>query len=647
MKKIFIALFVVAASLSASAKVVILKSADGSNAIFTTSQLGAIEIASDGSISASTFDGTALENLGKQIVEVDLNDDIVVTETFDETLIFGVSGIGDLGDINLSSRQAKIINYLYPSVDPDGNPITLSGSITIPENVYNGEARVEGILLFNHFTVCNKAEAPTRGYRDLEQLFLANPLNLNYISVESDFYGFGATERFPQAYLYGTANGRASIDALDAAYKVLDELGFDCGKFLFNMGYSSGGFEAMATLKYADQISTDGKPKFDKTYAGGGPYDLRTAYDEVVGATGTVYLVSLPLMVVAFNESGHLGLDYHDIFQPFLADNIGDWILSKNYSSWDINDLIGREKTPADILMPDYLDGENAKADALLKVFDEKSIATDWVPNPENKIYLFHSQGDDYVSYKCAIKLVEFLEQNGFTASMLPGVTNLQTNFTMENTGHLMATLEYVVQVAAELKLWPYVKGDANPLELIAELRNFDFDAKKIISLMQALGLSADQMVAQLVASGFSVEQIVASFAEAGLDLTRAFELLKGYGIDFDAFAAKIVAGELSLDELLSAYANGALDEDTIMEFLTKAGVDVPAIVAALEEAGIDTDQLFAALAALLDSLNGNNSADAPELTKAVRTQHAAQVLTPVYADILHRWLDDNGVKRD
>lgn len=647
MKKTLLAIAIAAlATISANAKVVTLKHADGSNTIATTSQLGSIDIADDGTVTVADFNGKPITDASGKVVEVDINDDIVVTETFDQTLIFGVSGVSDVGDINLAQREAKIINYLYPTVDPDGNPITLSGSITIPANVYNKEARVEGILLFNHFTVCHKDEAPTRGYRDLEQLFLANPLTLNYIAIESDFYGFGATERFPQAYLFGTANARATIDALNAAYQVLADLGFDCGNYLFNLGYSSGGFEAMATLKYADQISEDGKPLFDKTYAGGGPYDLRTAYEEVVGASGTVYLVSIPLMVVAFNENGHLGIDYHDVFQPFLADNIDNWILSKNYSSWDINELIGLEKTPADVLMPEYTDPTSAAAAPLLELFDQKSIAADWIPNPENKIYIFHSQGDDYVSFKCAQKLVEFLEQNGFTASMIPGATNLQTNFTLRDAGHLTATLEYVVQVAAELKLWPYIYGDANPMELVEELRNFDIDIKQLIQVAQLLGLSADQLVAQLVATGFSVDQIVAALSESFPEIQQAVDLLKSYGIDFDAIAAKIAGGELSLDALIAAYAGGTLDENTILAFLTQAGVDVPAIVQALEEAGVDTTQLFAALAALLDQLNGDQATDTPSTLQAVRAQRS-QALTPIYAGILHRWLDDNGVKRD
>lgn len=61
---------------------------------------------------------------------------------------------------------------------------------------------------------------------------MANPLNLNYIVVESDFYGFGATERFPQAYVQGTINGKASLDCLLAARRILDERGFDYGPLI-------------------------------------------------------------------------------------------------------------------------------------------------------------------------------------------------------------------------------------------------------------------------------------------------------------------------------------------------------------------------------------------------------------------------------
>ena len=153
-------------------------------------------------------------------------DDVRVINEIDTVWNFGIQGI------NLYSRPVHRIDIAYPSTDPEGNPIELSGYVAIPADLYSGEQPVDGILLYNHYTQLTPDGAPTRGYATGEDYVIANPLRPNYIVVTSDFYGFGITEGADQYYCYGTVNGQASIDCLLAARKLLDERGISQGRFL-------------------------------------------------------------------------------------------------------------------------------------------------------------------------------------------------------------------------------------------------------------------------------------------------------------------------------------------------------------------------------------------------------------------------------
>ena len=104
-------------------------------------------------------------------------DQVRVIHETDTVWNFGLKGI------NLYSRQIHRIDIAYPSKDPEGNPVELSGYIAVPSDIYSGEQPVDGILLYNHYTQLNYNDAPTRGYATGEDFVIANPLRPNYIVV--------------------------------------------------------------------------------------------------------------------------------------------------------------------------------------------------------------------------------------------------------------------------------------------------------------------------------------------------------------------------------------------------------------------------------------------------------------------------------
>ena len=546
MKKIFLLLLGMVSLLTAEAKVVKITLADGSVKIFTSSQLSAIDFNEDGTLSLTTYDGEQLPPLAGKFEMIEIGDDAAISDIYPDNLSFNIDADGI--PVNLNSDRSIIkVNYVYPSTDPFGESITLSGTMLIPSEIWSGETPSEGILMVNHYTKFHRDEAPTISNGELENMLLANPLKPNYIIVESDFYGFGTTVRFQQAFLQGLANARASLDGLLAAQSLLRELGFDYGPLCFNIGYSSGGYDALAAQKlrdmeYADRIS------FDKTFSGGGPSDVCEAYRQYVIKDRTAYNAVPLLLMVSTNETQKLNLEYKDVFQPEVASRIDELIFSKSYSSWPVCDAIGRDKLVSEILSGPYCNLNSIESQNIQDILRGFNLTNDdWSPDPSQRIYLFHSRGDDYVPIESARPMVAFLKSKGMEPSIIPGRTNFQTNFVVRNMGHLSATLIYFVQTLSAIQAWPqmYTDNQLNPtyqkfvgtdVDLVGTLRQLDamgFDCRSAINQLQerlsALGQSD-------IAQGIDLSKITQATEDVlnqmGFTKEELFEMAEDSGID-------------------------------------------------------------------------------------------------------------------
>ncbi|MBR0048594.1 MAG: hypothetical protein IJP74_04645 [Prevotella sp.] len=92
-----------------------------------------------------------------------------------------------------------------------------------------------------------------------------------------DYYGFGITEKEPQAYCISKANGRASLDAYLAAKRLIEDLDVKKGDDFVIAGYSEGGQTTMGVLREITERHPEIKVK--RAFAGDGPYDINSMYD--------------------------------------------------------------------------------------------------------------------------------------------------------------------------------------------------------------------------------------------------------------------------------------------------------------------------------------------------------------------------------
>ena len=154
--------------------------------------------------------------------------------------------------------------------------------------------------------------------------------------------------------------------------------------------------------------------------------------------------------------------------------------------------------------------------------------------------------------------ILPFLASKGFVPSIIPGRTNLQTNFVVPKLGHLKATLVYYVQTLAAIKAWPmmYTDGQLNPayamlvgqesVDLVMTMRQLDamgLDCRSLIlGLVEKLTGAGEgetvvpdqQMIAmmldeQLAKVGFTTQDLMEMSEDSGFDLNQFFNDLVVY----------------------------------------------------------------------------------------------------------------------
>lgn len=337
----------------------------------------------------------------------------------------------------------------YPSVDPEGNPVTLSALITYGDEI-SELCPAQGIILMSRFTAFGLADTPSGGYLICQEALVGSGL----VCISPDLYGFGATKDKLQAYCMGFTNAQASIDALLAAQELIQgmDLPFEPGKDnrIFNLGYSQGGQTAIGVLKLASEKYPD--LHFAHTFAGSGPYDMLETFNFMIDGEESHYPPTVLLALIAYNEYYHLGYTLSDLFLPSAIPVIEQYILSKDYRRSQVIEQFPVQPLEswikADLLKPDTEIFQRFKA-----AFAKENLCTGWVPSKEGKIYLFSSPEDEVVAPANTRNLYQFLVY-GRDLSQVEWVHTSGVSILVPGSvlRHIAAVADFILQFADILK---------------------------------------------------------------------------------------------------------------------------------------------------------------------------------------------------
>ena len=331
-------------------------------------------------------------------------------------------------------------NFVYPSTDPYGHPVMLSGTITMgPEVTKTVKAR--GIVLYNRYTIYKTDDCPSMGKLDMQQQFKGSGL----IIVAADLYGFGSTANRQQAYCMARANAQASLDALIAARQLLAQEGYRFGDALFNVGFSQGAQTAIGVLRLATEQHPD--IRFTRTMAGAGPYDLAETYRQLIVQDAQGASSNAISVLLAYNEYAGLGYPYASLFNEPVRSHVADWLLSKRYKREEIDELIGKETKLSECLAPALLDLESDVAKRFIAAFDADNLCKGWTPRCDEDILLFHSKADMTVPVENTDGLYRFLKDQGMEqVELMEG----QWGVFFGAEAHTVSSLTFI----AEAKKW-------------------------------------------------------------------------------------------------------------------------------------------------------------------------------------------------
>ena len=271
-------------------------------------------------------------------------------------------------------------NFVYPSVDPLGNPVMLSGTITIGDSVKRHEKAL-GLILYNHFTIYRADQCPSRGELTIQKLIAKGKL----ITISPDYYGFGHTDNHHQAYCISRANAQSSVDALLAAKQLLKEMDFSWNDYLISY-----------------------------TFAGAGPYDIPEIYRQFLSSSISGMPSTVISVLLSYNEFYKLNVPFDQMFINPLLSNIDNWIFSKEYTREEIDALIGSLNIE-DYIAPTLLDTTTDVSQRLIRAMDDDNLCKRWSPDRNQRIYLFHNTQDITVPVAATVNLHHFLLGQGLS----------------------------------------------------------------------------------------------------------------------------------------------------------------------------------------------------------------------------------------
>ena len=334
------------------------------------------------------------------------------------------------------------MNYVfsYPSVDPFGNPCTLSGTITVDKSLIKDNKPFNGILLYNHFTVYATTQAPSRGAVE----FPTGAAFTKFIVVAPDYYGFGITEKEPQAYCISRANGRASLDAYLAAKRLIEDLKVKKGDDFVIAGYSEGGQTTMGVLREISERHPEIKVK--RAFAGDGPYDINSMYDAIT--KGDTEMPSTVCNVLyAYNYFFRLGYDIHDYLKDPVASHFDDWFLSKQYKRKALDEELIKTKKTSDFLTAAVLDTSSPLSRRFKAAFSQDALTSGWTPRKDFDVMLFHDTKDDVVPVENFYAMRKFLKEKGIKTEEFVGEYSSETIKELGVTNHETSALTFFLRI--------------------------------------------------------------------------------------------------------------------------------------------------------------------------------------------------------
>lgn len=352
------------------------------------------------------------------------------------------------------NKKLNVVSLSYHTQDPSGNDIIASGTITYPTGLTSFQSM--GAILGLHFTIGSNKEAPSVRMASHEAMLAF----FGYVVVAPDYIGYGETVDKTHPYHHAENTGRVATDMLFAAREYFASQNIRFPRNLTLMGYSEGGYAAVATQKFLE-AEFPGWMNIENVFAGAGAYDLPGSYKYFMETKFSSQPATIPMLVLGLDYGDNLNLDLSKIFKEPLLSNYKEWILSKDYTTKELSDKLGYTSI-ADFLAPELFDNNHPNTKILLASLEKNSLIKDW--KPQAKIFLIHGQDDTIVPYINSVSAYDYFKSIGCNVSLHP----------IKGKDHIPTGNDFYLFCIMELLKISTNKGDPDSKTFVEYLENND-----------------------------------------------------------------------------------------------------------------------------------------------------------------------------
>ncbi len=284
---------------------------------------------------------------------------------------------------------------VYWSQSPQGDSLLVSGRVYLPKN-----RMLKGIVIANHYTMTSDIEVPSNMV-SIESIYAMK----GYAVVMPDYVGYGASRDKLHPYLHWRSAAQTAVDLLNCMPELLAYYGYSYTQDVVVTGYSQGGAVALGVARMIEENNTQGINDWSvrKLYAGAGPYDPAGTYLYSLERNEMGIPAAIPLIVMGLSDAYDLGFTLEEFFLDPLLSNYEDWIVSKEYTVGQINQLMG-STIMSELMTAEALNIDSPQADMLYEVLLWNSNVGYDLQAPA---YFLHSVEDEVVPLLNSINLQE------------------------------------------------------------------------------------------------------------------------------------------------------------------------------------------------------------------------------------------------
>jgi pimeloyl-ACP methyl ester carboxylesterase len=273
----------------------------------------------------------------------------------------------------------------YWSTNPQGDSLLVSGRVYLPKSRY-----LNGIVVANHYTMTSDAEVPSN-MLSMESVFAMK----GYAVILPDYIGYGLSRNEVHPYLHWRSAAQTAVDLLNCMPTLLAYYGYSYPTDIVISGYSQGGAVALGVARMIEEMQHDSGIDWTirKLYAGAGPYDPAATYLYSLERDTMGIPAAIPLIVMGLSDAYEMGFEVEDFFLEPLRTHYEEWVLSKDYTVEQINQMMG-SIVMSELMTPEVLDPEDPLAEMLYEVLLQNSNVGYDLQCPA---YFLHSIDDEVV----------------------------------------------------------------------------------------------------------------------------------------------------------------------------------------------------------------------------------------------------------